>query len=266
MINLFDYNTCFGYLKAHFDRHRGLKSKACQHMGIQTSYLSRVLSGEAQLSLEQGFLLNEFFKHDSNESDFFMLLLQKDRSGTPALKEFFITKIDKIRSERAQLKNRIDSKVHISPLDQSKYYSHWLYIVLHMLCSIPKFQNKELLIKFLGLPLNTINSAIEFLTNVGLLVQSSDGFLQVGPSQIHLPYDSPFILQHHRNWREHSIRQFDSQKKESLHYSGVFTLSEQDANLIRERLLEVIQENLKTVRPSKEEVAYVSLIDFYKLV
>ncbi|MCB0389970.1 MAG: TIGR02147 family protein [Bdellovibrionales bacterium] len=264
MKNVFSYSSYNTYLSFRFKAERGLKAKASKVMGIQTSYLSRVLNHQADLSLEQAFTLNDFFYHDSQEAEFFLLLVQKDRAGTKALKDYFFEKINKVIEQRSQLKSRLEIKEELSPLEQAKYYSHWIYSAIHMVCSVPGLNKKESLHKVFNLPPHVINEVIDFLTKAGLLIENKDGY-ELGSSHIHLPSDSPFILQHHANWRQKCIREFDYHKPDDFHYSAVFSLSEVDAKIIRERILEVVQQNIKTVIPSKEEVVYCSLIDFFKL-
>lgn len=264
MINIFEFKSYQNYLEIKLASQRGLKSGASEYVGIQTSYLSRVLQKQAHLSLEQSYSLNLYLNHDQQESEFFLLLVQMNRAGTKDLESYFQKKIDEIIKTRQQLKSRIDVKEEMTPLDQARYYSHWLYSALHILCSIPNFKNRESIYKLLDLPPEFINQALEFLVSSGLL-QKTDGQYELGPRHLHLPNDSPYILQHHSNWRNQCLKQLDYHQPDNFHYSGVFSLSEKDAKLLRERMLLLVQENLKTIAPSKEEVLYCSLFDFFKI-
>ena len=68
---------------------RGIKSKMAQAMRCQLAYLSQVLNGPAHLSLEQAEALNGILDHSHEEGDFFLLLLQRARAGTPGLRKHF---------------------------------------------------------------------------------------------------------------------------------------------------------------------------------
>ena len=90
--SVYEFLTYKAYLKYKTDNklgHWGLKGKLAQHIGCQGTYLSQVLKGTAELSLEQAFLASDFFGHTEEEKKYFILLHQKDRAGNKDLKKFF---------------------------------------------------------------------------------------------------------------------------------------------------------------------------------
>jgi hypothetical protein len=70
-------------------KRQGVKSKLALALKCQSSYLSRVLNGQADLSLEQIDLLATHLNLLSNERDYLFLLLQKERAGTQSLQKYF---------------------------------------------------------------------------------------------------------------------------------------------------------------------------------
>lgn len=84
-------------------------------------------------------------------------------------------------------------------------------------------------------------------------------------TKVFLKGDSPFVVQHHENWRLRAMDNITRPRKENLHFSSVYTLSEKDFSRIREILHESIQEVWSIVQPSKEEKLCVLNLDFFEL-
>jgi uncharacterized protein (TIGR02147 family) len=242
----------------------GRRSEAARHMGCQTAYLSQVLNGDAHLSLEQAFSMNEFLGHDEEQGEFFLLLVQKERAGTSDLKKYFTEKLEKLAERRLVIKNRLKDQETLSVSDQAVYYSSWYYACIHVMVTIPGLQDKESIAKHLNLPLTTIAGALEFLVSRGLVIEEGARY-KMGPRHVHLGHDALFIAKHHTNWRTRALVAIDHVKKDDLHYSMVGTISRADARKIKERVVELIQENMKTFAPSKEECVFVSAFDFFEI-
>lgn len=259
--SVFDFSDYKRYL-THMLQGRGQRAQLAKHVACQTAYLSQVLNDEAHFSLEQAFATNEFLGHDRQEGEYFLLLVQRQRAGSPGLRAHFETQRQSILQRRSQIKNRVDSNDRVSAEHQSQYYSSWIYAAIHVAISIPELQNKAALAEYFALPQHLIIEALEFLTDAGLAEAEGDQ-LKVGKSHIHLADDSHHIQKHHTNWRLQGMTSLDRKLPTDLHYSVVLSLSKADAATIRERFMKLIQENLKLVQPSKEEVLYSTVLDFF---
>lgn len=265
--NLFDCTTYKSYIINALGGNQartGLRKQAAEHMGCQSTYLSKVLNEGAHLSLEQAYLMNEFLAHDSEESDFFFLLVQKGRAGSKKLSDYFEEKIQSHLERRKNIRNRIEVQDSLSTEDQAIYYSKWYYSCIHVMVSIPELRTKSALVEYLKLPANIISDALAFLETRGLLICEGDKY-KIGPRHLHLPQESPYINKHHANWRLHALQAMDVPKKNDLHYSVVVTLSHDDVEKIRARIMDLIQENMKTIRDSKEECTLAMCFDFFQI-
>lgn len=195
-----------------------------------------------------------------------MLLLQKARAGTQDLKNFYQTKIDNILQDRMNIHKRIQVKSELSIEAQNQYYSHWLYSALHILVSIPSKNNKFAASEHLKIPIEQVEEILNFLETEGLLIKDLSGKYSFGPSHIHLSNESNNIYKHHTNWRLRALQSLDSlQNKKNLHYAVTYTLAKKDSLVLKERFLELIQNNLKLIEPSPEEVMYCNVIDFFEV-
>lgn len=266
MKNIFDFKHYKSYLESALGagkKKTGRRAEAARAMKCQTAYLSQVMNGHANLSLEQAFSLNEFLRHNADEAEYFLLLVQKERAGTKELERYFQEKLNAISEKRLMIKNRVQAQEGLSPVEQTVYYSRWYYTCIDVMLSIPELQTKGALIERLGLPAKTVNEVLDFLVTHGLAIRDGERF-KIGPQHLHLPHDSPHIQKHHTNWRLQALNSLDQPKPDDLHYSVVVTLSKADAVKVKERILEMIQDNMKIISDSKEETAFALTIDFFE--
>ena len=235
-----------------------------EHLGCQTAFISQVLNGRPNFSLEQAVKLNSFFQHTKEEGLFFLLLVQLERSGSHELEQFFKDQIREIRDRRADLKNRIDIKNGLKKVDQQIYYSSWHYAAIHMMLAIPRFQTLKAISEHLHLPPDKIQEVLQFLTDTGL-AHTSQGRYEIGVTRIHLSKDSPQIQRHHTNWRMQAINSIDVNNPRDLHFSTVVSMSETDVPVIKEILIKAIEECRKVIKDSKEEKIQSICIDLFEV-
>jgi len=264
----FDYTEYKPFLTAWIlaQPHKGHGSKAAmaRAAACQTAYISQVVLGSAHLSAEQAEKLAHFFKFSEEETGYFILLVQKDRAGTESLRKHCLRQISKIQEQRAQLKNRVEAKTQLNSEAQSTYFSSWIYSAIHVLTTIPEFQNRERIATHLQLPLSVVDEVLKFLVSVQLVINEK-GRLKPGIARMHLPHDSPVISKHHINWRLQSVRDLELRNDESLHYSSCVSLSKKDAAAIRKQLLSSIESIKAKVKESSEEVLYSFCLDLFEI-
>ena len=265
--HLFEYKHYKDYLLSRTGskkQRRGIKTAMAQALRCQPTYVSQVLNGSADFSLEQAEILSRFLDHTKEERQFFMLLVQKDRAATKPLKVFFQEQIDLILAKRMVLVERLGSQTTLSKENQAFYYSTWHYAAIHIALTIAPLRTRSELAKFLQLPLKKVSEILEFLVSVGLARQEGETFA-VGTSQIRLDNDSHNIIKHHMNWRQQAMDSLDREDLKDLHYSAVVSLSSQDAVKIKDKILDALKEHLAIIKESKEEELYCYCIDFFSM-
>ena len=118
---------------------------------------------------------------------------------------------------------------------------------------------------YLGLKPEVVSRVLEFLVDNGL-ISYDKGKYSMGQTNIHLGKDSTNIHKHHSNWRTRSLQSLDNlQDTNDLHYTVAGSMSRTTALELKERFIQLIQENLKTISTSKEEVLYCNTIDFFEV-
>lgn len=264
-MDIFSFDDYKDYVKtALSSKGHGVRLQLAQALNCQSAYITRVLNHDAHLSIEQALETSGFLHLNQEEEDYFLLLVQYSKAGTKKLKDFTRKKIKETREKRALLSNRINIKDELDEVTQAKYYSKWYYAAIHILVTVPSFRDKESIGTYLNIPISVVNEAVEFLLSVGLIALSKDGFV-TGKSQVFLKGDSPFIVQHHENWRLRAIDNITTGTRNNVHFSSVYSLSKKDFEIIKEKLLSHIQEIRGIVKASPEEEVCILNVDFFGL-
>lgn len=216
------------------------------------------------MSLDQCELMSEFLNLTGEETEYFFDLQIYERASAPSLRKRYKRRIDAVRLERTQIKRAIGKATsEIGEVDQERFYSSYLYGLIHVLVSLPQFQTKDKLLGVLGVSSEVLDDLIQFLIRIGVLLLKGN-LLLPGPLHVHLNKESKLIWRHHANWRLATLQKCEFGDKNNLHYSLVFSCSEQDAQLIREKILKQLSEINTRIADSKEEAAFVYCFDFYK--
>lgn len=113
--------------------------------------------------------------------------------------------------------------------------------------------------------MNWVPTSVPASKQLSLIKQIELNF-EPGETELHLTSDSPWIAQHHTNWRLKAIESLGFEQSSDIHYSSVLTLNHQDAKEIRILLLDAISEARKKVSESQnEDEAHVFLLDFFQI-
>lgn len=269
MKDVFDHTGYKKYLKnviaAQPAHGHGFRSEIAKATGCQISYVSQVLNKNAHFSLEQAEAINELLGHTDDESDFFLLLLLYERSGSTRLRKRIKTQMDQHLRKRQKLKDRVDIKTTLSQEHQAVYYSSWLYAAVHILTLIKTLQTKDALRAHLNLSMEKIGEVLEFLRSAGL-VTIEHGIIKSVTSRIFLGNDSPMIVRHHTNWRLRAIDSLDKGLEKDVHLSTVVSLNGEDVLRIKEKIIKDIESTRAMVKESENETdVYCFNVDFFKV-
>ena len=265
--SIFDFSDYRAYLESKTGAggtRTGVKASIAKTLSCQPTYVSQIIHGRANLSLEQAQTLNDFFSHSKEEALFFLLLVQKDRAGTRALVAHFQELIDEMLRKRLVLTKRLGPKEVLSDVHQATYYSSWIYAAVHIALTIPELRTREALAHYFVVPVRRITEALDFLTNAGLVQESKKGF-EVTQAQIRLGNDSKNILKHHTNWRLQATESLDREQLSDLHYSGVVSLSTEDVIKVKNIFMDSIKNSQAVIKDSREQELCAVVIDFFSL-
>ncbi len=269
MKNIFEFSNYKTFLKA-IETHRkayerGFRSRLADFLGCKSGYISHVLNGDANFSLEQSLKVAKFLNLKSKEQKYLLLLVEFARAGDHELKAHFENELRILKEEYLNIKEHVGNSHILDEANQSIYYSSWYYLAVHVLSSLPEYNDAKSISNALKISEDVVGRVLLFLINAHIITDTK-GKLKPGLTQVHLNRESSLIHQHHTNWRISAIQSLMNDNKTDLHYSTVSTLSEKDAEALRADMVKLIEHYVATVKPSKEEVMYGFNLDFYSLI
>jgi uncharacterized protein (TIGR02147 family) len=241
------------------------RKELAQALSCQPSHVSAVLSGEGEFSAEQAEKVARFLKLGREQTEYFLLLVQCNRAGTPQLRNVYSAMLRQMRERTTPLRSKLEITDELSDHDKARYYSSWRYQAIHLLLSVPGFQTTRFIAERLGLSSAQVEDVLSFLVAAGLAEKSRTNVYKQLRPVLHLDRASVFVSRHHTNWRLKSIQSLDGNSGDDLHYSGVASLSEDDYLTIKRILSDALKLAVDVVRDSKEETIASICIDFFKL-
>jgi uncharacterized protein (TIGR02147 family) len=268
MKTIFDFKNYKDYLVqlgGAKNRRTGFKSSLAKAANCNSTYISQILSGHTNFSLEQAEQINHFLNHTPDEGHYFLLMVQLERAGTAALKKYFKNQVEDLIEKRNQIQGRLEMSSELTIEDKAKYYSSWLYSAVHMAITIPvKAKQLEFICETLNITPKKLEEILQFLLKTGLIQRGPNGFI-AGTTKIHLGNDSADIIKHHSNWRIEAIKSLEIPRSNDVHYSAVASIGAADMLRLREVFLEFIRTTVKEIGNSPEEELCVFNLDFFSL-
>ena len=265
--NIFEYSDFKKYLGDRLStlgESRGSRLKLSKLMKVKPSYMSKIFSGEIRLSLEHIPIINRFLEHTSQESEYMMYLVLYSQAGSKELEGFFKEKMDTIREKKWAKGEWIDNKKEIPAEFQAKYFSDWYYPVINVLTRVSAYQTKTAIASRLKLSLSTVSTALDFLVQIGLAEIKGDRY-RMTKNRIHLDGNSTWISHYHTNMRQLTLRSYTEPNPESLRYSFIMSVSNEDRDKIQALLRRTIVEIDEIVKQTKSEDVCVLAMDLFRV-
>lgn len=242
----------------------GYKAKLAQAAGCQRSYLSQVLSAQTHFTLEHAIRVCHFWNYNKVETDYFINLVEYNRSGSQELKEYFKNKLSLIREEQENLTNRIQVKEVLPQEKAAIFYSNWQYMAVLILLTIPKFRTSTAISQRLALKEDAILKVLQQLNELGLIIKKGMEWLPC-ENTIHVSRNSPFNSLNHANWRNIAVQNAFIGNTDDVHYTSVCSISKKDFTQIKDLVFKLIDKSRDIISPSAEEEVYCLTCDWFKV-
>jgi len=256
-----EYKRYLGdYLAEAPHQGHGLRQKWAKVMGCHTTYVSQVLTKDAQLSLEQALRLSRALKHSENEAKYFVSMVSYARSGTEELRSFFHKELFDMREQQLNLSRRLKDTGELTKIQQAKYYSAWYYAAVHMALAVPSMRSMEALGRSFGLTEAQLRDVLTCLRDLQIVAPEA---LELSRQNLHLDRTSEHVLRHHANWRLQALRAIEREDPDHFHYSSVVTMALHDLPRIKQIMIQAIEEIRGIVRASDEQGVYCYLLDLF---
>ncbi len=255
------------FLQARFElmpqKGYGQQRRLALALGMHTSHLSQVMGGLKNFTEEQAAGVAEYLGLNMRESEFFLLLVQRERAGTTALKKILERRLQELRKESQEVKSRVpNSSVELDEGQRALFYSHWHYSAIRLLSSVPGMDIESLADR-LGVSRSRVQRVLEFLLETGLCRRDEKGSLGMGTANTHIEASSPLVTRHHGNWRLRALEVMESQNPKNLHFTSPLVCSREDFERIRRMCLDHISQVAKVVGDSPSEELYCLQMDVF---
>jgi len=267
-MSIFSYSDYRKYLNSYIaglpKKGRGELSKMATHLGVHSTLMSLILSGERELTIEQAYDLATYLQLTDMEMEFLVLLVQYQRAGNHRYKSHVKKKLDALRTEATKLSNRFEHETKLTEEQRSLFYSSWIYSAIRLFTSTKSHGVKvEEITERFRLTRQQVMSVLQFLESAGLITQEKDHY-KFGTQRTFLEQGSPHLVKHHSNWRIKSVQKADRISNEELMFTSPISLSKKDFELIREDLAELLKKISLVVKESPaEEIACLNIDLFW---
>jgi uncharacterized protein (TIGR02147 family) len=265
-INVFDFSDyrelLLRLLKSEGARW-GAVGQIATAIGCQRSYLSKVLHGKAELTMDQAHALARYLGFGAVATEYFLGLVEKSRAASPAFRAHIDKRLAALKREHENLSEKMDRPRAPEDFRHAIYYSSWYYSAIHILTSVPGYQTPSSIATRLQLPLPLVQDALKQLAEMELV--KKEGRDWNFAAEIHVGAQSPLVALHHGNWRQRAVIDAAQGLDASIHFTTVQAISKADYEQIRQRLLQFIQATARLAAPSPSEELYNFSCDLFRV-
>ncbi len=267
-MNIYDFNESSillrSWLKSQPKGGRGVARRLAEQLKLSTVLISQILNGTRSLKLDYAFGLAQVMHLNSDETEYFLLLVQIENASSLSFRNYLKDKKAKLQLHSRQIKPRVSKDLELSEEAKAQFYSHWHYSAVRLATDITDLQDPKRLADMLRISRARVDEILVFLTKHGLCRQEGNLF-KMAIRSTHLEKESPWIYNRQMQWRQKGLQKMESDDAHSLFYTGPMVLSFEDSAWIRERLVALIRELTERVRQSPSENLACLNIDWFNL-
>lgn len=233
-----------------------------EKVGVHPTFISQVLKGHKDLNSEQWIAVCELVNLTDIEKDYLHLLLLLNRAGTPQARKYYQAKLNEILSRRLQLQERMTEHRQLSDQDRAVFYSSWIYSAMRVYTACGEGQTIEQLSEKFSISKEKTEEIMQFLTVTGLC-KFDGGKFSVGDQHLHVPANSPHVIRHHTNWRLRALNSLEKTTPEEMNFTAPMSISKKDFQVLREKIVKLVQEVVDVVKTSEPEEVATLTIDLF---
>lgn len=268
MSSIFTFSSSREYLRAYIDslpkKGWGEIQRWSEQLGVQTSYISQVLSGSKNFNTEYALRLGKYIGLVGMELDFFILMIEKERAGTVEAQDYFASKMNAMKKDSRSLSNRVVKDRALTDEEMTIFYSSWMYSAIRLYCSVSGGRTIHQISEYFDVPKEECSQIMTFLVGSGFCTKKGEKY-QMGTQKTHVDRKSPHVRRHWMNWHVKGLTRFENLDESELIYSAPFSISRKDFEILREDLAVFIKKFVEKVGNTEpEEVAFLN-IDLLKV-
>jgi uncharacterized protein (TIGR02147 family) len=273
MLNIFRYSNFREILKQLVAQKKQTSgdfnfSMLATVLGVQKTYLSKVMGGFGQLSTDQVYALAENFSLTKDEHDYLILLIECERTGLAKRKQFLERRIAAIQAEHRNTKKNLKAKFSEDSIADARaeYYLDPFMTIAHLFLTLPSYggDSKKVAqrLKFSDFYSKKIFSALE---RIGIIEKlNTPGFYRVVEDHLHLSSESLLSTPYHALFRMASLQQLMKiSPEERFAFSVTFSADNETKKIIHEAFLKFLREIEPAVKAAPIESVYQLNFDLF---
>jgi uncharacterized protein (TIGR02147 family) len=233
---------------------------------IPKSYLSKVLSGGANLSNDQAYAIGKAIGLGREEVRYLVLLVERDRCGLKDRGQELDAEITAIQERHLETKEHLPGT---TVTDENPEFVHSYYLtpwapIIHVALTVPRLARNPLALQeILRIEPHEFQQTLRLLESLKLIIPGPKGYQVVKPN-FHLPPDSPA----YRSWRAQQDLMMSNAvlvKRDPKHYGFCVTFAAQESVRIeiRKRFLDFLNGVKELSDTSEAEEVYQMKFDIF---
>lgn len=245
---------------------RGARTKLASFLGVQLSFISLVLAGDLDFAPEHGMKIAQFFELNEEETEYLILMIQRDRAGSPDLKKFTQNLLNKITQARSEIQNRVkkSDRKKLSTDQLMEYYGAWFHTAVHMVLRNPEKRDPDVIAETLMVSRKDVKKSLETLEKLGF-ISVEKGKIVPLDQRFHLGEHPLALRVHHTNWRQACVRSLDEGDADDLHYTSVMSIDREAAEKIKAIFLESVEKMEPAIMDASDRDVYAICMDLFKV-
>jgi uncharacterized protein (TIGR02147 family) len=264
-LNIFEFENYREFLRNLFaEREEGKRNRKLilSAANMSSSLMTQILSDKKQLSMEAAYEITMVLNFGEKETDYFLALVEVERSGTVKLKARYERKLKVLRQESREIIAKVSRDFELSESEKAIYYSSWVYTGIRNFLAAKPGANAAEISRALGLSIELVNKAILFLIEVRLITDDGKRFHH-RPGYTHLDSSEILVFRHHQNWRQKAVESMDRPRDEDLHYTCPMGISTSARSWLRDQLVQQIAKMNSHNMSGNAEVSTCLTIDLF---
>lgn len=230
---------------------RGYQSLMASSAQCHASFFSHVLKGESQLTPDQASALCDFWNLNRNETEYFLTLVNLERSASDSLKSKLKVRLDELRHLTDSLPVAELVHVEMDYKDAIEYYSNWHSSTIRVALRVPGLNNAQALASKFFLPIDIVEKVLLLLERMNMIERDGEGWKQLYTGT-GLHKNREIMGIHHRSIRQATIAQFEKNNSKNLHATMIFAVNKQDQQRIREIVREASEQIIEIAAASTD--------------
>jgi hypothetical protein len=222
------------------------------------------LNGHAHLTPDHAHGICGYIELLPAETEYFLALVEHARSGSASYRKYIESKLKRLKKENEDISERLGKPAVESTPHEVTYFSSWHWSAIHLLVSIPEYQDVSSISEKLRLPSVLVKQSLETLAQMGL-VRIERGRWIYATGNRHIPNHSPLIGLHHGNWRQRALLDVQQHGNSSVHYTMIQTMSPRALEQIKTKLLNFIEESNAIAGPSESKKLVCVATDLFEI-